>query len=213
MSQSTLFVICRACGATVPCANFCGKCASSLREENIDVLVNQTTQNVPRQLCADALDRAHGDAGIALSLLREGVGRQEYEGQGVGPSAPLPEIHSPPYAPGYMAPAQVIVVQHPEQKWDVVTQSYNRPSFTEACRRSEQSSKLTKCQRMACRLVSWLSVLLAIIAGIVIIVVGVFTGVYIMFTIGGVILAFSAVALIGMICVSCCGLYWCCSCG
>ena len=138
-----------------------------------------------------------------------------------GPSAPpfAASAPPPPFAPGFVAPQappppQIVVVQqepHKWYQWDPVKGT--GPSFKEVCRKSEQDSTLTKGHRMACRLIAWLSILFSVIAGVVIIVVGTVTNTNILFTVGGVILGFSCVAFLGMACVSCWGLFWCCSCG
>lgn len=161
-SSSSLFVVCRSCGATVSCAKFCGSCANSLREENVDMLVNQT--NASRQVCADALDRAQGDAGLALDLLREGVGRQQYNPSMV-PSAPPPA-----YSPSNVSQPQIIIVQAPAQapsQTVIVNQQQNQAVPKTHVGWTPENSTWTYKERVAGRLIFWLSILvLGVVGGI-----------------------------------------------
>lgn len=197
-SSSSLFVVCRSCGATVSCAKFCGGCANSLREENVDVLVNQT--NASRQVCADALDRAQGDVGVALNLLREGVGRQQYSA-------------NPSMVPSAPSQPQIIIVQAPAQapsQTVIVNQNQTTPKTYVGW--TPENSTWTYKERVAGRLIFWLSILVLAIVGSICLAVGITRYMSGLYTAGIIMVCIAAVALFPVSLFLLCCFPWCCNC-
>lgn len=205
--KMSLFVVCRSCGATVSCAKFCGGCANSLREENVDMLVNQT--NASRQVCADALDRAQGDAGLALDLLREGVGRQQYNPSMI-PSAPPPA-----YSPSNVSQPQIIIVQAPAQapsQTVIVNQQQNQAVPKTHVGWTPENSTWTYKERVAGRLIFWLSILVLAIVGSTCLAVGITRYISGLYTAGIIMVCVAAVALCPVSLFLLCCFPWCCNC-